>query len=107
MILANLQPSKSCQSSDAETQVETKNSKWLAYIGYITKLKLFIRSERTGNWNLHLLAVRRMQNLFTVTENFNYTNSARVYLQWILEFPEKILGFINSSQKTGFICATQ
>jgi len=30
---------------------------WLQYIEYIETLKVFIRAERLGNWNLHLIAV--------------------------------------------------
>lgn len=96
MILAKLNPSKTFQYPDAFTQVETKNSKSLDYVEDIAKLKLIIGSKRKENWNLHLLAVGRMQNTFTVSWDFNYAGSARIYLQWIL-------GFINSSQSTGFI----
>ena len=36
---------------------------WLQYIEYVETVKLFIRAERTGNWNLHLIAVGNMMNL--------------------------------------------
>ena len=29
---------------------------WLQYLHYISVLKLFIRAERTGNWNMYLVA---------------------------------------------------
>ena len=45
---------------------------WLQYIEYVETLKLFIRSERTGNWNLHLLAVEKMLNLFAATGHIHY-----------------------------------
>ena len=47
---------------------------WLAFIEYIDALKLFIRAERTRDWNLHLVAVRKMPNLFAATGHFNYVN---------------------------------
>ena len=30
---------------------------WLTYMDYIDTLKLFIRAERLGNWNMHVIAV--------------------------------------------------
>ena len=43
---------------------------------YIDTLKLFIRAERVGNWNMHIIAVGRMLNLFAATGHFNYAKSA-------------------------------
>ena len=37
---------------------------WLQYIEYVETVKLFIQAERTGNWNLHLIAVGKIMNLF-------------------------------------------
>ena len=54
---------------------------WLTYIDYIDTLKLFIRAERVGNWNMHIIAVGRMLNLFAATGYFNYAKSARMHLQ--------------------------
>ena len=62
---------------------------WLAYIEYVGTLKLFIRAERTGDWNLHLVAVGKMLNLLAATGHFNYGKSATFYLQWMLELPQK------------------
>ena len=55
---------------------------WLQYLEYVETLKLFIRAERTGNWNLHLIAVERMLNLFA-----DYAKSSRLYVQMMLELP--------------------
>ena len=60
---------------------------WLQYIEYIETLKLFIRAERTGNWNLHLISVSRMINLFAATGHINYAKSSRLYLQLMNELP--------------------
>lgn len=60
---------------------------WLQYIEYMEILKLFIWSERTANWNLHLVAVGKMLNLFAATGHVNYAKSARLYLQQMRELP--------------------
>ena len=54
---------------------------------YVETLKLFIRAERTGNWNLHLVAVGEMMNLFAATGHINYAKSSRLYLQLMGELP--------------------
>jgi hypothetical protein len=60
---------------------------WLQYIEYVEILKLFIRAERTGNWNMHLVSVGKMLNLFAATGHINYAKSSRLYLQQMLELP--------------------
>ena len=32
---------------------------WLQYLEYVNTLKIFIRAERIGDWNLHLIAIKR------------------------------------------------
>ncbi len=70
---------------------------WLQYMEYVGTLKLFIRAERTGNWNLHLVAVERMLNLFAATGHVHYAKSARLYLQM------NILGCITASLNKVFM----
>lgn len=60
---------------------------WMQYIYYINVIKVFIRAERTGNWNVHLTAVGCMLNLFSATGHINYAKSGRLYLQMMLELP--------------------
>ena len=62
---------------------------WLQYIDYVELLKLYIRVERTGNWDLHLVAVKRMINLFAATGYMNYAKSARLYLQFMVHLPKE------------------
>ena len=45
---------------------------WIQYQNYVDILKLFIRAERTGNWEIHLVALRKMINLFAATGHINY-----------------------------------
>ena len=49
---------------------------WLQYLDYVNLLKIFIMAERTGNWNLHLFAVKNMLNLFAATGHNQYTNTS-------------------------------
>lgn len=73
-----------------ELRNKSKTAKlWLTYIEYIVTLKLFICTKRTGDWSLHLVVVGQMLNLFAATEHFNYAKSVRLYLQWMIELPEK------------------
>jgi len=60
---------------------------WLQYIEYVETLKLFIQAERTGNWNLHLIAIEQMLNLFAATGHINYAKSSRLYLQLMRALP--------------------
>ena len=54
---------------------------WVQYLQYISILKHFIRAERTDNWNLHVVTVGQMLNLFAATGHINYAKSARLYVQ--------------------------
>ena len=58
---------------------------WIQYLRYIDILKLFIWAERTGNWEVHLIALSRILNIFSATEHINYVKSARLHLQNMLE----------------------
>jgi len=42
---------------------------------------MFIRAERSGDWNLHLIALSKMLNVFVATGHNHYAKSARLYLQ--------------------------
>ncbi|CAB4000916.1 Hypothetical predicted protein [Paramuricea clavata] len=46
---------------------------WLQYIEYVETLKVFIRAERTGDWNLYIVAITKMLYLFAATvSSFKY-----------------------------------
>ena len=40
---------------------------WLLYIYYVDVVKMFIRAEISGYWNLHVVAMSEMLNLFAAT----------------------------------------
>lgn len=54
---------------------------WIQYSEMIALLRDFIRSERTGNWKLHLVTVRKMIPYFAAAGHNNYAKSAQLYLQ--------------------------
>ena len=58
---------------------------WLQYLHYIDVVKIFIRAERTGDFNLYLTALGRTINLFAATAHINYAKNARVHLQQVLD----------------------
>ena len=65
-----------------ELSVKSRTAKlWIQYVDYISIIKMFIRAERTGNWNMHLNAAQKMLNLFAATGHMNYAKSTRLYLQ--------------------------
>ena len=68
--------------------LKSRTSKlWILYLEQLKTVKMFIRAERTGDWNLHLVAVTRMLDLFAATGHNNYTKSCRLYLQMMQDLP--------------------
>ena len=65
-----------------ELSVNSRTAKlWIKYVDYISIIKMFIRAERTGNWNMHLNAAQKMLNLFAATGHMNYAKNTQLYLQ--------------------------
>ena len=60
---------------------------WLQYMEYVDVLRMVVRAERTSDWNLHLIGVSKMLNLFAATGHSHYTKCARLYLQMMMERP--------------------
>jgi hypothetical protein len=60
---------------------------WLFYMDCVVTVKLFLRAERTGDWNLHLIAVERMLNVLAATGHNHYAKCARLYLQLMHDLP--------------------
>ena len=60
---------------------------WLQYANEIEVVKLFIVAERVGDWNLHLVAIDRMLNLFAATGHLHYAKCGRLYLQLMQDLP--------------------
>ena len=58
---------------------------WLKYLYHIDIVRLFIRGDRIGNWNLYLISVKKGINLFVAIEHIDYTTCARLHQQNMLE----------------------
>ena len=54
---------------------------WLQYLQTIEILCMFIKAERTGNFDLHLQSVLQMLPYFTSSGHHLYAKSAYIYLQ--------------------------
>ena len=72
---------------------------WIQYLYHISLVKDFIYAERTADWNLHLVTVKRMLNLFAVAGRVDYAKSARFIFRAWMHFQNNILGFTNASNK--------
>lgn len=42
-----------------------------------------MRTERTGDWDGHLAAMKKILNFYAVTGHFKYAKSTRLYFQTI------------------------
>jgi hypothetical protein len=76
---------------------------WLLYMDCVETVKMFLRGERTGDWNLHLIAVERMLNLLAATGHNNYAKCARLYLQLMHDCRATTRGFTTNSSVTSVI----
>ena len=54
---------------------------WLQYLEMVEILLTFIKSERTGNWQLNLQMCHRMLPFLAAAGHNNYTKSLHLYLQ--------------------------
>ena len=64
---------------------ESRTAKlWVKYMSYIEVIKMFIRPERTGNWDKHLAATEKMLKFHAATGHFNYAKSASQVLRLTL-----------------------
>ena len=73
-------------SDDSDTYADCDNKPDLCKYMCDT-LKIFIRAERIGDWNLHLIAIGKMLNLFAATGHIDYAKSSRLYLQLMMQLP--------------------
>ena len=54
---------------------------WLQYMDMVEILLIFIKAERTGNWNLHMKMNSKMLPYLAAAGHNNYTKSLYLYLQ--------------------------
>lgn len=63
---------------------------WVQYFDAVTLMILFVESERSGNWTLHLQTVQKMIPFFHASGHFLYAKSCHLYLQDMLELKKEI-----------------
>ena len=54
---------------------------WVQYFSTVTMVRNFIRSERTGDWPLHLDTITKMLPFFHASGHLHYAKSAHLYHQ--------------------------
>ena len=54
---------------------------WLMFMRFVSVVRMFIRPEPTGNWDLHIKASQDLLPYFAVSEHNNYSKCACLYLQ--------------------------
>ena len=73
---------------EAKEAMTTRTSRlWLQYMDMIDILRMFLKAERTGNWELHLQAVHDMLPYFAASGHSLYAKSAYIYLQLMHDLP--------------------
>ena len=75
---------------------------WCQYLSYIELMKDYITAEKIGDWYLHLATIRKMCCLFAATGHIIYAKSERLYLQNMMELPEKYLWVYEQFSRHGF-----
>lgn len=53
---------------------------WIQYMEMVDILKVFIKAERTGNWDLHLKTMKCMLPYFAAAGHYLYLKSGYFYL---------------------------
>ena len=61
---------------------------WFQYLNMVDLLCKFLRSERTGNWNLHVQVLCDMLPYMAAAGHSLYTKSVYIYLQRMSQLPE-------------------
>jgi len=86
----------------AESRAKSKMFAFWEEYGHMVKLLLqFVKAERTGNWELHLLSVSAMVPCFFVMDRPNYARWLPVYImdmrRLATKYPEVHLEFVNGN----------
>ena len=61
---------------------------WINFMNYVHTIRMFIAASRTGNWNLTLVTMESMINLFAATGHTNYARCLRRHLQLMLKLKD-------------------
>ena len=63
---------------------------WIQYYKQVAILRMFIRAERTSDWQLHIYSIIQMLPHFHAAGHLAYAKSAHLYIQQMLELPHKM-----------------
>lgn len=69
---------------------------WVTYHYMVTKMKVFIRAERTHDWQLHLACLAEMLYTFAATGHSNYAKGSRLKLELVLMYALKYKDVVNT-----------
>lgn len=82
---------ESIQEELAKASTANRTSKlWAQYLEMISLIRMLLRAERSGDWDLHLFTVKKMLPYFHAAGHLNYAKSAQVYLQQMMEIKTKL-----------------
>ncbi|KAK6184997.1 hypothetical protein SNE40_007329 [Patella caerulea] len=62
---------------------------WRQYMDMVNVFRNLIRSERTGDWSLHLSVLAEMISYFAATSHRNYAKSVQIFMQDMVELKVK------------------
>ncbi|GFS12137.1 hypothetical protein ElyMa_004851800 [Elysia marginata] len=70
------------QLCKAETRMADRRTAkiWLQYLKMLGILRKFLRAERTGNWHLHLMAMKEMLPFLAASDHDLYTKSVYIFI---------------------------
>lgn len=85
--LCALQSNVKSLAEDLETKSPTSKL-WLMYMTMVDIARDFLRSERTGDWLLHLSTMQEMLPFMAAAGHNLYTKSLRIYLQMMEKLQE-------------------
>ena len=86
-MIKSLQVRLKSVTDTAESESSTSKL-WLMYMQMIDIIRDFIRSERAGNWQLHLSTMREILPFMAASGQYLYTKSLYIYLQKMTKLPE-------------------
>ena len=83
------QLSQNLQNVEQELSSRSKTAKlWIECLKMVRMLLLFLRAERTGNWQLHLLCISKMIPVLHAGGHTAYAKCTRLYLQQMQELSD-------------------
>ena len=62
---------------------------WLQYMQMVDLLRMFMKGERLGNWDLHLQSLYEMLPYFAASGHRLYLRSVHIFLQKMAKLPEQ------------------